>query len=151
MTARKLAILGSLSALTLAAGCSSTPPPSQPVGNSPGWNQNVAQYGYVSGIEAVPVASRTSGGGALLGGVVGAVIGNQIGHGSGRAAATGVGAVGGALIGDSMERRNRNDGEFYRVSVRFDHGNVGQFDYAQIDDLRVGDRVRAEGGQLYRN
>jgi len=151
MTARKLAILGSLSALALAAGCSSTPPPNQPVGNSPGWNQNVAQYGYVSGIEAVPVASRTSGGGALLGGVVGAVIGNQIGHGSGRAAATGVGAVGGALIGDSMERRNRNDGEIYRVSVRFDRGNVGQFDYAQIDDLRVGDRVRAEGGQLYRN
>jgi len=105
----------------------------------------------VSNIEAVPVASRTSGGGALLGGVVGAVIGNQIGHGSGRAAATGVGAVGGALIGNSLERRNRNDGEIYRVSVRFDHGNVGQFDYEQIDDLRVGDRVRAEGGQLYRN
>lgn len=49
------------------------------------------------------VPQQTSGGGALIGAIVGGVIGNQIGHGFGRAAATGIGAVGGAAIGNSVE------------------------------------------------
>ena len=49
------------------------------------------------------VQARPSGGGALLGALIGGVVGNQIGHGFGRAAATGIGAVAGAAIGNHAE------------------------------------------------
>ena len=49
------------------------------------------------------VQPRSSGGGALIGALIGGVVGNQIGHGFGRAAATGIGAVAGAAIGNHAE------------------------------------------------
>ena len=142
-------VLVSVSALAWLAACSSTPPRSEAVGSAPAAS-TAYQSGRVSGIEIVPVASRTSGGGAVLGAVLGAVIGHQVGSGRGRDVATGVGAVGGAVIGNSVEKRNQDGADIYRVSVRFDNGTVGQFDYQRIDDLRVGDRVVVEGGQLRR-
>jgi uncharacterized protein YcfJ len=42
--------------------------------------------------------------GALLGAVIGGVLGHQIGAGSGRDVATGLGAVGGAVIGGNINR-----------------------------------------------
>lgn len=110
---------------------------------------NTLQYGNVSNIELVPMSTRSSTGGAVLGAVIGAVVGNQIGSGSGRAVATGVGAVGGAVIGSNIAR-NRADNEVYRISVRMDNGGTAQFDYERVDDLRIGDRVRVEGGQILR-
>lgn len=52
---------------------------------------------------AVQQAPSTSGGGAVLGGIVGGLAGNQIGGGSGRAAATALGVIGGALLGNNIE------------------------------------------------
>jgi uncharacterized protein YcfJ len=52
------------------------------------------------------VQPRTSGGGALLGALVGGVVGHHIGDGFGRAAATGLGAVAGSVIGDRAEAAN---------------------------------------------
>ncbi len=49
------------------------------------------------------VQPARSGAGGLLGALVGGVAGNAIGHGSGRALATGIGMVGGALLGDHAE------------------------------------------------
>jgi outer membrane lipoprotein SlyB len=147
MTSRKIAIVCSVSALTLITACSSNPPRSDPYANSPGVVSNASQYGNVSHIELVSSASRGAGG-AVLGAVIGAVVGNQVGSGTGRAAATGLGAVGGAVIGNNIQKRNESD--IYRVSVRLDDGRTGQFDYQNIDDLRVGDRVIVEGGQLRR-
>lgn len=144
------AILASLSALALVTACASNPPNYQSVGTAPGAVSQGIQYGYVSRIDVVPVASRASGGGAILGAVIGGVIGHQIGGGTGRDVATGVGAIGGAVIGHQIESRNLKDGEVYRISVRFDNGQVQQFDYQQINDLQAGDRVKLEGGQLYR-
>ena len=53
--------------------------------------------------EPVVVGRRSSGGGALFGAIVGGVVGNAIGAGSGRAAATGLGIVAGAALGDHAE------------------------------------------------
>jgi outer membrane lipoprotein SlyB len=150
MAVRTFAAVLSASALALITACSSAPPRNEAVGGVPMAVNTANQFGRVSGIEMVPVASRTTGGGAVLGAVLGAVIGHQVGSGTGRDVATGVGAVGGAVIGNSVEKRNKNDSDFYRVSVRFDNGTRGQFDYQRIDDLRVGDRVMVEGGQLHR-
>ena len=113
-------------------------------------SQGYAEYGQVRNIAVIPTAARTSGGGAVLGAVIGAVIGNQIGAGTGRGVATGLGAVGGALAGNEIEKRRRGDDEVYRISVRLDNGSVREFDYERIDDLRVGDRVKIEGGVLHR-
>lgn len=45
----------------------------------------------------------TSGAGAVIGGVAGGALGNQVGHGSGRAAATVLGVIGGAVLGNTIE------------------------------------------------
>ncbi|ROZ75098.1 glycine zipper 2TM domain-containing protein [Ramlibacter sp. WS9] len=53
------------------------------------------------------VQQPSSGGGAVIGAIVGGLLGNTIGHGMGRAAATGVGMVAGAAVGDSIEGRSQ--------------------------------------------
>lgn len=147
----KLAILSSVAALSLLAACSSAPPRNDAVSDDRGRVVGSAvQFGNVSRIEVVPVASRSSGGGAVIGAVLGAVVGHQVGGGRGRDVATGVGAIGGAVIGNSVELHNKRESDIYRVSVRLDDGAIGTFDYQRIDDLRVGDRVKVEGGQLHR-
>lgn len=57
--------------------------------------------------QVVTRPARTSGAGALVGGLAGGAIGNTIGDGSGRAIATAIGLVGGAVIGDRIEGRGR--------------------------------------------
>ena len=113
------------------------------------------EFGRVANIEVI--RSQTSGagptgGGAVAGGVLGGVVGNQFGHGSGRAAATALGVVGGALLGNNIEA-NANAPrayESYRVSIQTDQGAYRSFDVPSPGDLRIGDRVRIDGGQISR-
>jgi uncharacterized protein YcfJ len=53
--------------------------------------------------EQVSVPGQKSGAGAVMGGLAGGAIGNQIGDGSGRAVATLLGLVGGAVLGNRIE------------------------------------------------
>ncbi|MFM9880309.1 MAG: glycine zipper 2TM domain-containing protein [Burkholderiaceae bacterium] len=148
----------SVCALALLSACSSPGPrnesiPSSPgvVYNSPGGGSyNASILGNVTQIEVIPVASRSSGAGAVIGGILGAVVGNQVGGGTGRVLATGVGAVGGAYAGNEYEKSRKSDTDIYRVSVRFDNGASAQYDYQRVDNLRVGDRVKVENNQIYR-
>lgn len=121
----------------------------------PAAQNNYVEYGRVSQIEVMRVEEKpkTSGAGAIIGGVAGAVIGHQIGGGFGRDAATVVGAVGGAVVGNSVEK-NRKPGDthdVYRVSVQLERGEYRSFEVSGGIDLRVGDRVRIENGQLFRS
>ena len=139
-------------ALALVTACSSTPTHNDSrVYETPSASAPVyGEYGQVTSIEVIPAASRPSGAGAILGAVIGGVVGNQFGSGTGRAAMTGAGIVGGALAGNAIENRNKRDDEVYRVWIRMDHGGMRSLDFHRVDDLRVGDRVRYDGGQLYR-
>ena len=65
--------------------------------------QQVAVPRQVCTNEVITTQSQTSGAGAVMGGVAGGAIGNQIGHGSGRAAATAIGIIGGAMLGNQIE------------------------------------------------
>lgn len=65
--------------------------------------QQVAVPRQVCNQQQVAVAQPKSGAGAAMGAVAGGVVGNQIGHGGGRAAATVLGLVGGAILGDRIE------------------------------------------------
>ena len=70
--------------------------------------------------DILPVASRPSGAGAIVGGVVG----KQFGSGTGRALTTIGGAACGAAAGNAVELRTRRDDEVFRVTVRFEDGSV---------------------------
>ena len=154
MTIRHLSGAAGLSALALLAACAAPQRVEERTVYAPvPVNRAVpvyAEYGRVENIGYLQTAARPSGAGAVLGAVIGAVVGNQFGSGSGKALATGAGAIGGAVAGNAIENRNRRDDEVYRVQVRFDNGSVRDFDFLRIDDLRVGDRVKLEGGQIHR-
>jgi outer membrane lipoprotein SlyB len=151
--------LGVALAVALLAGCAQQPVGRQPAGYpQPGYGWGAqpqpqpqpayVQYGQVTRIERV--GAEAGGGGAVIGGVVGAVVGRQFGgSSSARNVGTVLGAVGGALIGHQIERGQSSNGAI-RVSVTFDNGSARAFDYAELGDLRVGDRVRLQDGQLYR-
>ena len=146
MTSSKLSTIGIAATLAVLSACSS--PPSRRIADAPVQVEPASsQYGRVSLIEVVAASTRTSGGGAVLGAVIGAAVGNQIGSGNGRAAAIGIGAVGGAVAGNEIEKR-RNSDDVYRISVRFDDGHSEAFNFQRIDNLRVGDRVMYDGREL---
>ncbi len=56
--------------------------------------------------QQIMTETQRSGGGALLGAVAGGAVGNAIGNGGGRALATVIGLVGGAMVGDRAEGTN---------------------------------------------
>ncbi|HEY4065329.1 MAG TPA: glycine zipper 2TM domain-containing protein, partial [Burkholderiaceae bacterium] len=112
----------------------------------------VAEFGRVERIGTIAIAARPTGAGAILGAVIGGVVGSRFGGGGGRVLATGAGVIGGAVAGNVIEGQTAalNSGEVYRVTVRFDNGSMRDFDFQRIDDLRTGDRVKFESGQLHR-
>ncbi|RIX81649.1 glycine zipper 2TM domain-containing protein [Acidovorax cavernicola] len=113
------------------------------------------EYGHVANIEVLRSETAgigTTGGGAVAGGLIGGVVGNQFGRGQGRAAATALGIVGGALLGNTIEAQQNGPRayESYRVSVQTDHGGYRAFDVQNPGDLRIGDRVRIDNGHISR-
>jgi uncharacterized protein YcfJ len=65
--------------------------------------QQVGQPRNVCTTQQVPVQPRKSGAGALIGALAGGAVGNAVGGGGGKAAATMIGIMGGAILGDSIE------------------------------------------------
>ena len=104
-----------------------------------------ATCGRVESVRAVEQAAPATGVGAVAGGVLGGVLGNQIGKGSGRAAATVLGAVGGGYVGHKVEQRARTT-TVYQMRVRMDDGSVRNFTRAQ--PLAEGTAVRVQGKSL---
>jgi len=146
----KSAIFCSVTSLMLMTACTTSQPRNHVVRSAPGDMRSESRIGNVSNIEVIETSKRTFGGGAILGAIVGGALGNQVGKGDGRKAATVAGVVGGAVAGNAIERHNKRDGEFFRVSVRFDNGSTAQYDYNDIEDLQVGDRVKVVNGQVNR-
>ncbi len=135
---------------------SAAPPPAYPAYGGQAYRPvppAYAEYGRVANIELLQQEQRRapSGAGAIIGGVLGAVVGNQVGGGFGRAAATGIGAVGGAVAGNALEGNQRGPTvQSYRISVQTDNGRMQVFDVPNPGDLRIGDRVRVEDGRIQR-
>jgi outer membrane lipoprotein SlyB len=153
--ASSVLLLAGLAACGSAPMYSPVPMSSYPTSSYPAPTQqsNYIEYGRVSNVEVLQnqEQGKGSGVGAVLGGVAGAVIGHQIGGGSGRDAATVLGAVGGAVAGNAIEKnRGTNVRESYRVSVQLDNGAFRAYDVQSYGDLRIGDRVKVENGQVFR-
>ncbi|WP_021026602.1 glycine zipper 2TM domain-containing protein [Comamonas sp. B-9] len=112
------------------------------------------EYGTVGNIEELRSQSRsTSGVGAILGAVVGGVLGNQVGGGFGRMAATAAGVAGGAAAGNALEQSSgsgRSTVSGYRIHINLQNGGQRIFDVPNPGDLRPGDRVQINQGQISR-
>ena len=114
---------------------------------------NYVEYGRVTNMELLQTQQQAQGSGlgAIIGGVAGAVVGHQIGGGTGRDVATVVGAVGGAAAGNAIEKnRNPTVSQSYRITVQLDNGGARAYDIPTTGELRIGDRVRIQNGQLFR-
>jgi outer membrane lipoprotein SlyB len=160
MSIRTASIAASLLALSALTACVAPAPvyrtssyPYQPV--QPMAQGQFVEFGRVANIEVLrteTAGTGTTGGGAAAGGVVGGLLGNQIGSGSGRTAATIAGVVGGALLGNNIEGRASGPRvqESFRVSIQTDNGGFRAFDVPSPGDLRIGDRVRIDNGQISR-
>ena len=157
-TSYKLFAIGTMSTILLGA-CAGTdqyatrsnnPYPDNRVSDS----ARTTAYGVVDSIDSVR-SSNTSGSpigiGTVIGGVVGGVVGNQVGGGNGKTAATAVGVVGGAIVGHELEKNRSNaNPDSYRIGVRLNNGRYENFTQNNIGDMRVGDRVRIDNGQVTR-
>ena len=100
----------------------------------------VQRQGQAKGIAGTPVTP-----GMAIGGVVGGLLGNQVGHGNGRAAATVVGAAGGAYAGNAIEK-NRTRYTAYVMHVRMQDGSMRTIE--QRNPVAKGAHVVVQGNSL---
>lgn len=103
-------------------------------------------YGVVQAIDLVTQSSSGVTAGAVVGAVVGGILGNQVGDGDGKTAATVIGAAGGAYAGNELEKRNRQQAEAYKFTIRMQDGTYQTLTQISHADIRVGDRVKIENG-----
>jgi outer membrane lipoprotein SlyB len=92
---------------------------------------------------------RASGVGGVGGAVVGGLLGNQVGSGNGRTLATVAGAVGGAYAGNRIERNMKAE-TYTDVRVKMAAGGYRTFTEKGAPRFRNGERVRVLNGRLVR-
>ncbi len=159
MTRTRSVSVAIVAATALVLGACSTQPnstastssyPSTSYPTTSGSNVN-AQYGVVQSIERVQGEARSGvGAGAIAGAVIGGVLGNQVGGGSGKTAATVLGAAGGAYAGNEIQKRNQRPDDLIRIQVRLYNGGNVSVTQEPVPDLRVGDRVMVQNGTAVR-
>ena len=88
--------------------------------------------------------------GAVGGAVVGGLVGNQVGGGRGRDVMTVVGALGGAVAGNEIEKRVKSSTS-YVITVRFDDGTSREFSEPNPPSWRSGDKVKVVNGVIQSN
>lgn len=123
------------------------------------------ELGRVTDIQTVQMgatsATNPNVGRAIAGGIIGAVVGNVVGKnvnsGDNRTLGTVLGGAAGAAVG-ARTGQNQNStataggaAPAYRVTVQTDQGQWRTYEVGALGDLRVGDRVRVEGGVIYRS
>ena len=101
--------------------------------------------GTVQSVQQVDVKGDAKGIGAVGGGVAGAVLGHNIGDHN--KLVTVLGAAGGALLGNQIEKQARTTKQ-WEMTVRYDDGTTQVFKSEQAPFWHQGDRVRLYEGQL---
>lgn len=103
--------------------------------------------GRVASIQAVREEGKPGLIGTLGGAAAGGLIGNQFGKGTGNAAMTALGAIGGAFAGREAQERLTST-TVYRVTVTMDTGGTRVFTLRQTGGLAIGSRVHVDGNTL---
>ncbi|MGB4247648.1 MAG: glycine zipper 2TM domain-containing protein [Pseudohongiellaceae bacterium] len=104
--------------------------------------------GTVRSITAITQAGSTTGAGAAIGAVAGGLAGNQVGGGSGNTIATVAGVIGGAVLGNTIER-NRNAGTLYEVVIDMENGGQQVITVPDASSLNPGSAVTVDGSNIY--
>ena len=94
-----------------------------------------------------PVQDQHKIAGTVVGALAGGLLGNQIGGGSGKKVATAAGVVGGAVLGNKIEK-DRNSSTQYDVVVQYDAGGSDVFSFSSPPSWQSGDRVKVVNGQI---
>ncbi len=110
---------------------------------------NVATQPMTSGpatvVSVVQVSGGTSGVGVVGGALVGGALGNQVGKGSGKTAATILGAIAGGFGGNAVEKQVRGP-SVWETTVRFADGNTRRVRHNDAPRWAVGQGVKVTGG-----
>jgi outer membrane lipoprotein SlyB len=140
--------------LPLPPAAASTPPPPPPavVAQAPEVQAPkpvpAGQVGTVESVREITVPGKTQGVGAVGGAVLGGVLGNTIGRSTGgKSIVTVLGAVGGGLAGNELEKRGRGTKQ-WEIAVRFDDGSTRTVTSTNEPFWHTGDRVRLLNGNL---
>ena len=108
------------------------------------------ECGVIESVHEVDAKGKATGVGGVGGAVVGGLLGNQIGAGRGKDVMTVAGAVGGALAGNEIEKRVKST-KSYQITVRLDDGTTRVFNESSPPAWHVGDKVRIVDGQIRSN
>ncbi|MDZ4253195.1 MAG: glycine zipper 2TM domain-containing protein [Sulfuritalea sp.] len=103
--------------------------------------------GTVESINLVETPTKTSGVGAVAGGLTGALLGNQIGRGDGRTVMTIAGGAGGAYLGNKIEQNTRRTTS-YKIMVRMENGSLRTVYQAEAPRVAVGSQVQIVGNAV---
>lgn len=103
--------------------------------------------GNVESVQEIKHRGEGSGVGAVGGAVLGGLLGNQVGGGNGKKLATVAGAVGGAVVGNQVEGRMKAT-TTYDVKVRLDDGSHRTFHLENLNGFSNGDRIKVVNGAL---
>ncbi|TMH81891.1 MAG: glycine zipper 2TM domain-containing protein [Betaproteobacteria bacterium] len=98
-------------------------------------------------VREVEKAGQASGAGAVGGAVVGGVVGHQMGGGRGKDFATILGALGGGLAGNAIEKNAKKTVE-YQIVIRYEDGTKGLFTQVTPPSWRSGDKVKVINGVI---
>ena len=125
------------------------PAPVQVASNAP-TRLKCAECGVIESVREIPTRGEGTGLGAVGGAVVGGFLGNQVGSGRGNTAATVVGAVGGVIAGNEIEKRVKST-KGYEITVRFEDGSSRVISAASAPTWRTGDHVKVVDGVIQAN
>ncbi|MBI3094100.1 MAG: glycine zipper 2TM domain-containing protein [Rhodocyclales bacterium] len=103
--------------------------------------------GTVESINLVETPAKTSGVGAVAGGLTGALLGNQIGRGDGRTVMTIAGGAGGAYLGNKIEQNTRRTSS-YKIVVRMENGSLRTIYQTEAPSVAVGSQVQIVGNAV---
>lgn len=103
--------------------------------------------GRIESVQRIVHEGEGSGVGAVAGGAIGGLLGNGVGQGNGRTLTTIAGVVGGALLGNKVEK-SRKQIVSYQTTVRFDNGTSRVFNSDHEQGFRDGERVRLVNGEI---
>jgi outer membrane lipoprotein SlyB len=106
--------------------------------------------GVVASVREITLRGDGSGLGAAGGAVVGGLLGNQVGGGHGKQAMTVVGAIGGALAGNQIEKQVKAT-RSYETTVRMDNGSSRTTAQATQPEWHDGDQVKIVDGVVRLN
>ncbi|MBE2262993.1 MAG: glycine zipper 2TM domain-containing protein [Burkholderiaceae bacterium] len=102
--------------------------------------------GVIEQITPTQIATNQHAGvGAILGGLAGVGIGSLIGGGTGRDVAMVAGAIGGAVVGNEVQKRNDQPIPAQQIMVRTSSGVLVAITQPTNPALRVGQRVYIQG------